>query len=148
MSGGLLVFGIFIFMAVVMLWANWYTKKHKTKLDAGQIIIAVFAVIMAALFFTIKNMGKREKALMIKDVALRSVVKAITGDAHKPYFKDMHLADGRYLPMPEAMNESLQIGDSIYKNAGDNFYTVINSKTKAATKYPVKIHERVWGRRE
>jgi hypothetical protein len=86
-----------------------------------------------------------EKDNIIKNVALSTTIKNITFDTHKPYFKDMHLADGKHLPMPEAMNNTLQIGDSIYKNKNEKFYTVVNASTKKRTVYEVKTHERILG---
>ena len=58
----------------------------------------------------------------------------------------MILADGQHLPMPETMNSTLQIGDSIYKTKGEKFYTVINFKTKLKTQYAVATHVRVLGK--
>ena len=142
----MLVYGIFIFMVGIMFWTNWYTKKHKTKINAGQIVIAVFTVIFISLYFIFKNMGTSERDKIVKNISLKTTVEKITFDPHKPYFKDMSLADGQFLPMPEAMNNSLQVGDSIYKTKGENFYTVINFKTKTSTTYEVKIHERVLGK--
>ena len=58
----------------------------------------------------------------------------------------MTFADGQFLPMPEVMNNSLQIGDSIYKIKGEAFYTVINFSTKIIKRYPVGIHKRIIGK--
>ena len=45
--------------------------------------------------------------------------------------------------MPEAMNNEVQIGDSIYKIKGDNFYSVVSFKTKIKKQYFVSTHLRV-----
>ena len=58
----------------------------------------------------------------------------------------MTFADGQYLPMPEAMNNLLKVGDSIYKNKGEDFYTIVSAITKVTTKFSVKVHERVLGK--
>lgn len=138
----LLMVGLFILMVIVMIAANYYTKKYKTKITGSQIIIYFFIFITVVIYFLIKNMAVNEKDGIIKNVALNTTVIAITFDTHKPYFKNMHLADSRYLPMPEAMNTVLQIGDSIYKNKGEKFYTVVNSITKSRKNFDVKVHHR------
>ena len=84
-----------------------------------------------------------KKKNIIHTVALNTTITNITFDTHKPYFKDMTLADGQYLPMPEAMNNEVQIGDSIYKIKGDNFYSVVSFKTKIKKQYFVATHLRV-----
>ena len=58
----------------------------------------------------------------------------------------MTFADGQFLPMPEAMNNSLQIGDSILKSKEEVFYTVINLNTKISTRYLVPTHKRILGK--
>lgn len=99
--------------------------------------------IFIAAYLVLKSQGNDEKEQLIKDIVLKTVVTNITFDSHKPYFKDMTLADGQSIPMPETMNKTLQIGDSIYKTKGGNFYTVINLKTKIVSNYEVKVHQRV-----
>ena len=139
----LFMLGVFIVIAAVMIAAKWYTKKYKSKLNFTQIIIGFFIILIFSAYYFIKNLGSDEKQNIIENVTLKTTVANISLDSHKPYFKDMTLADGQHLPMPEAMNTTLQVNDSIYKNKGENFYTVINAKTKIASKYEVKIHERI-----
>ena len=146
MSGSVLIFGIFAFMVLVMIFAVWFTKKYKSKLDGGQIIILVFLIIMVAVFFYIKNMSKVATKQIVDTVELKTTVTQITFDPHKPYFKSMTLADGQYIPMPEEMNGKLQIGDSIYKSRTENTYTVVSHLTKTISKYAVKSHSRTLGK--
>ena len=58
----------------------------------------------------------------------------------------MTFADGQFLLMPEAMNNSLQIGDSIHKIKEELFDTVINLNTKISTRYLVATHKRILGK--
>jgi len=143
MDGGTLMLLIFIFLVATMLTAKWYTTKYKSKLNFTQIIVIVFGLVIGGFYLFIKSLSSNEKENIVQDVSLKNTVTAITFDPHKPYFKSMTLDDSQYLPMPEAMNEALQVGDSIYKNSGESFYTVVNFKTKVRINYPVKVHERV-----
>ena len=139
----LIIFGFTIFIATVAIFLQKYKLNHKTNFDVGAIIIGIFFVLIAVAYYFIKSIGGDERERIIKNITLQTTINTITFDKHKPYFKYMTLADSQYLPMPEAMNNTLQIGDSIYKNRGENFYTVINAKTKTISKYEVKIHERI-----
>ncbi|MBC7485989.1 MAG: hypothetical protein H7282_04485 [Cytophagaceae bacterium] len=134
---------LFIFLVAVMLTAKWYTQKYKPKISFTQIMLITFALVGGGFYLMIKNMGADEKTNIIQNVSLKNRVTAITFDPHKPYFKSMTFDDGQHLPMPEAMNKVLEVGDSVYKNKGDSFYLLVNSKTRLKTKYSVAIHERV-----
>ncbi len=146
MSGTVLIFSIFGLLVFIVILANWYTKKHKSKLDPGQIIIAVFALLMVAAFIFIKNLSKTETRKIVDNVELQTIVSQITFDPHKPYFKKMILADGQYLPMPEEMNGRLQVGDSIYKKKKEVTYTVVSHLTKTISIYKVKANTRTLGK--
>ncbi len=144
MSAGILF--VFLLIVFTAFFTKWYNNKYHKKINTGSVIIAMSLTIFAGAYLVLKSQGNSEKENLVKNVQLKTVVTNITFDSHKPYFKDMTLADGQYLPMPEAMNTTLQIGDSIYKNKGDEFYTVVNAKTKDITKIAVKVHERVLGK--
>ncbi len=139
------MFFIFLLIVFTAFFVKWYNDKYNKKLNIGRIIIIVCLTIFTGIYFVIKRQGTDEKATIIKNVELKTVVTNITFDSHKPYFKDMTLADGQYLPMPEAMNNLLQVGDSIYKIKGGAFYTIVSAASKATTKIEVKVHERVLG---
>ncbi len=137
------VFLLIVFTAFFIKWSN---DKYDKKMNIGIVIIGLGLSIFVVVFLILKFGGDKEKENIIQNAALKTIVTNITFDSHKPYFKDMTLADGQYLPMPETMNSKLQIGDSIYKNKGDEFYTVINFKTKLKTQYLVAAHTRILGK--
>ena len=143
MNGAILMVLIFVFIVSIAVGLMWYNSKYNMKIDIGTAIIVLFVLIGVAFFVLIKNMATNEKQSIVTNVALKNTVVEIFTDTHKQYFKSMKLDDGQILPMPEAMNAVLQPGDSIYKNKGDNFYSVVNSKTKARRNFDIKVHERV-----
>lgn len=134
---------LFVFIVAIMLAAKWYTQKYKPKITFTQIMLITFALVGGGFYLMIKNMGADEKTNIIQNVSLKNTVTAITFDPHKPYFKSMTLDGGQHLPMPQGMNDVLQIGDSVYKNKGEAFYTVVSLKANMRTKYDVQVHERV-----
>ncbi|TDG36253.1 hypothetical protein EZJ43_09625 [Pedobacter changchengzhani] len=139
----LIMFGLFFFMVAIMITANWYTKKYNTKISFFQIVMFFFALIFGGFWFFIKQISSSEKDNIVKMVALKNTVVGIYNEPRKAYFKEMKFDDGRALPMPEEMLGIVQIGDSIYKNKGDDFYTIVNSVTKKSNNFKVKVHERV-----
>jgi hypothetical protein len=142
----LAMFFVFLFIVFTAFFLQWYNDKYNKKVNIGGITIAICLTVFGVVFLYLKYGMTGEKENIIQNVALRTIVTNITFDTHKPYFKDMSLADGQHLPMPENMNSTLQIGDSIYKNKKENFYTVVNAITNQKTAYEVKIHERVFGK--
>ncbi len=144
----LIMMGIFFLLAAIMLTAYWYTKKYKSKIGFTQIMLFVFALFIAGAYFFIKNLGNNEREKIVKNIMIKSVVTRISFDTHKPYFKNMTLADGQYLPMPENMNNVVLVGDSIYKNAGENYYTIVSSTNKTTTIFKVKTPTRILGKQQ
>ncbi len=142
--GGMLFFFLSILFLVLII--NWYNEKYHKKINIARVVVLICLTAFGIIFVILKSFGSDEKQKLIQDISLKTVVTKITFDTHKPYFKDMQLADGQNLPMPETMNGVLQIGDSIYKIKGENFYTVFNPITKMRRKFEVKIHERVLGK--
>lgn len=139
---------LFFFLSIVFIafFLQWYNDKYHKKVNIGGVIIAICLTLFGIVFLYLKYGMTGEKENIIQNVALNTTVTNITFDTHKPYFKDMTLADGQNLPMPEGMNKTLQIGDSIYKKKKEKFYTVVNAVTKKSEVYEVKIHERVLGK--
>ena len=133
----------FLFILFTVFFIKWYNDKYNKKINIGTVIIALSLTFFGAVFLVLKFGMNTEKENIIKNVALSTTVKNITFDTHKPYFKDMILADGQHLPMPEVMNNEVQIGDSIYKIKGDNFYSVVSFKTKIKKQYFVATHLRI-----
>ena len=140
------MFFIFLWFAFMAFFIKWYNDKYTKRLNIGSIVLLLCLLIFVAAYVVLKQQGADEKANLIKNVQLKTVVTNISFDAHKPYFKDMTLADGQYLPMPEAINETLKVGDSIYKIKGEAFYTIVSTASKVTTKIAVKAHERVLGK--
>lgn len=138
-----MMFLIFILIVATALSVMWYNKKYGKKINVGYVIILLFISIATVFFVAIKNMASGEKERVIKNISLQTIVVEIYMDPHKQYFKNMILDDGQVLPMPEAMNGILQVGDSIYKIRGQSFYTIVNSKNNARTRFDVKVHERL-----
>jgi hypothetical protein len=139
---------LFFFLLIVFIpfFLQWYNDKYHKKVNIGGIIIAICLTFFGIVFLYLKYGMTGEKENIIQNIALKTTVTNITFDTHKPYFKDMTFADGQYLPMPDGMNNTLQIGDSIYKNKKENFYTVVNTITNQKKAYEVKIHERIFGK--
>jgi len=139
---------LFFFLSILFtaFFIMWYNDKYDKHINTGTVVMVLCLAAFAIIFLYLKNIGSNEKDEIVKNTTLRTVVTNITVDTHKPYFKDMALADGQFLPMPEAMNSTVQIGDSIYKIKGEKFYTVVNFKTKTPTQYPVATHTRVLGK--
>lgn len=140
------MFFIFLLIAFTAFFIKWYNDKYNKKLNIGSIVLVLCLIIFAAVYLVLKQQGVDEKAALIKNVQLKTVVTNISFDTHKPYFKNMKLADGQYLPMPEAMNKTLKVGDSIYKIKGEAYYTIVSAASKIITKIEVKVHERVLGK--
>ena len=136
----------FLFILFTVFFIKWYNDKYNKKINIGTVIIAFSLTFFGAVFLVLKFGMNTEKENIIKNVALSTTVKNISFDTHKPYFKDMTLAEGQYLPMPEAMNNEIQIGDSIYKIKGDNFYSVVSFKAKIKKQYFVATHLRVFSK--
>ena len=141
--GILFVFLLIVFTAFLI---KWHNDKYNKKMNIATVVIVLSLAIFGCAYLVLRQQGTNEKAALVKNIQLKTVVTNITFDPHKPYFKDMILSDGKYLPMPEAMNKTLQIGDSIYKNKGEAFYTIVSATTKNITKVEVKIHERILGK--
>ena len=133
----------FLFILFTVFFIKWYNDKYNKKINIGTVIIALSLTFFGTVFLVLKFGMNTEKENIIKNVASSTSVKNISFDTHKSYFKDMILADGQHLPMPEAMNNEVQIGDSIYKIKGDNFYSVVNFKTKIKKQYFVATHLRI-----
>ena len=79
---------------------KWYNDKYNKKINIGTAIIALSLTFFGAVFLVSKFGMNTEKENIIKNVALSTTVKNISFDTHKPYFKDMTLAEGQFLPMP------------------------------------------------
>ena len=139
----LIMVGLFLVIVAIMLLANWYTKKYASKISFFQIVLFAFILICGGFWFFIHKMSSSEKNNIIQTVSLKNTVADIYNEKRKPYFKEMKFDDGRTLPMPEEMNNILQIGDSIYKNKGEGFYTIVNAVTNKRSNFDVKVHERV-----
>ncbi len=139
---------VFVFLLIIFtaFFITWYNEKYNKKINTGRVIIIMSLSIFCIVFLFLKLDGNDERQKIIKNIELKTVIANITFDTHKPYFKDMTLADGQFLPMPETMNNKVQIGDSIYKMTGEHFYRVVNYKTKISTKYTVTTHIRVLGK--
>lgn len=135
----------FMFVLFSVLTMHWYNSKYHKKVNVSRFVLLFCLASFGGIYLFLKNSGSDEKQQIVKNVYLKTTLKNITFEDRKKYFKDMQLTDGQILPMPEAMNNLVKIGDSIYKNKGDSFYVVINNKTKTKTKFAVKIHERVLG---
>ncbi|MEO7046989.1 MAG: hypothetical protein ABI091_16930 [Ferruginibacter sp.] len=139
----LIMVGLFLVIVAIMLLANWFTTKYKSTLNYFQIVFFSFVIICGGFWFFIHKMSSSEKNNITQTVYLKNKVVDIYNEKRKPYFKEMKFDDGRTLPMPEEMNNILQIGDSIYKNKGEGFYTIVNAVTNKRSNFDVKVHERV-----
>ena len=142
MDGVTLMVLIFVFIVTVALGFTWYNKKYGRKINVGTVIILVFASVATVFFFAIRKMSSTEKENIIKNISAKTTVVKILTDSHKPYFKDMQLQDGQILPILEIMNAELQVGDSVYKTKGENFYSIVNAKTKSRKNVEVQVHHR------
>ena len=142
-TASLMILFLFLIIVFTAFFIKWYNDKYKKTVNIGTVVIFLCLSLFSMAFIFLWFGGSKEKNNIEQNVALKTLVINITFDTHKPYFKNMTLADGQYLPMPEAMNNELQIGDSIYKIKGDNFYSVVSFKTKIKKQYFVATHLRV-----
>lgn len=142
-TASLMILFLFLIIVFTVFFIKWYNDKYKKTVNIGTVVIFLCLSLFSMAFIFLWFGGSKEKNNIEQNVALKTLVINITFDTHKPYFKNMTLADGQYLPMPEAMNNELQIGDSIYKIKGDNFYSVVSFKTKIKKQYFVATHLRV-----
>ena len=115
---------IFLFLIIVFIafFIKWYNDKYIKTLNIGRAIIISTIAVFCIAFIALQSIVKKEIESITKDQEFQTTITDIVFDNHKPYFKSMILADGRYLPMPETMNNQVQIGDSIYKLKMQNFY--------------------------
>lgn len=142
----LIMFGAFAILLAIVIAIRWFNKNHTFQINPVRIILLLFALLILGAWLFFKNRTTSEKTAIIQNTSLKNKVVDIKWDKRKPYFKDMKLDNERWLPMPEEMNDVLQVDDSIYKNAGADFYTVVKAKTKSRRDFKVKIHERVMGK--
>jgi hypothetical protein len=141
-----MIFFIFFIVVFIAFSIKWYNQKYKKNNNASLVILIPMLSIFGIVFLILKFGNDQEKDKIIQNIALKTTITDITFYRHKPYYKDMMLSDGKYLPMPESMNYKVQIGDSIYKIKGEKFYTIVNHLSKTRTIFEVKTHKRVLGK--
>ena len=141
---------IFFFLTVffLVLFLSWYNQKYNRKINISTVVVVFCLTVFVCVFLFIKQMGINEEQNIIKNIELKTVVKNIIFDTHKPYFKEMVLDNKQTLPMPEAMNDQLQVGDSIFKNKKEDFYTVVKGVTHDKQIYKVKVNMRILGKQQ
>ena len=101
---------LFLFLIIVFtaLFIKWYNNKYCKTVDIGSVVIVFCLSLFSIAFLFLWFGSSKEKNNIEQNVALKTLVTNITFDTHKPYFKDMTLAEGQFLPMPEAMNNEVQ----------------------------------------
>ncbi len=139
---GVCILYFFLIIVFTAFFILCYNDTYNKKVNGASTILTICLMFFGVLYLVLKFGFAEEKENIINNIVLQTTVTNISWDTHKPYFKDMSLADGQYLPMPEAMNSILQVGDSIYKKKKEKFYTVVNAKTKQKSTYEVKVHNR------
>lgn len=130
----------FLFVVLLALFLYWYNQKYNRKVNIFIVVLILFSIGVGSTFVILNQSVNLEKQDIIKNLSFKATVKNIIFDKHKPYFKDMVLSTNEILPMPRAMNSTLQIGDSIYKNKNQNQYTVINHITHEKKVYIIKMN--------
>ena len=144
-TASLMMLFLFLIIVFIALSLKWYNDKYIKTLNIGRAIIISTIAVFCIAFIALQSVVNKEKESIIAEVELRTTITNIFFDNHKPYFKNMMLADGRYLPMPETMYNKVQLGDSIYKLKKQNFYTVV-SIDKIYKHYPVAANSRILSR--
>ncbi len=104
--------------------------KLQTKLIIGSVILFGFIFFLGV--FTMDNdyqdsILKEEGNGKIKLIREPTIARKVT-------YKLLELEDGNTFKISNSLVETVHIGDSIYKNKGENFYNLVDSKTKEIRK--------------
>ena len=103
--------------------------KHIPKILIGFFVIIAFFGI--GIIIKLANMDKED--FLTKEIKSK-VISIRQGYKGKPNYKIMELQDGQSFTIPKTMLDILQIGDSVYKTKGNDFYIFVDSKTKERKK--------------
>jgi hypothetical protein len=103
--------------------------KIQKILIGGFIFIAIiFAIFILKLAYD----GKKD---WVENTAIQSkIVDIYQGDKGKPNYQIMKLESNQSFAIPKNMLSKLQIGDSVFKNKKDDFYTFKLLKNKELIK--------------
>jgi hypothetical protein len=99
-----------------------------------RIIIGLFVALALVGVGIIIQLANTDKEAFLPKEIKSTVILIRQGYKGKPNYKIMELQSGQSFTVPESMLYVLEIGDSVYKNKGEDFYTFISSKTKKIKK--------------
>ena len=99
-TASLIILFLFLIIVFIALFIKWYNNKYHKTVDIGSVLIVFCLSLFSIAFIFLWFAGSKEKNNLKKNVVLKTLVTNITFDTHKPYFKDMTLAEGQFLPMP------------------------------------------------
>ena len=95
----LMILFVFLIIVFTTFFIKWYNDKYNKTVDIGSVVIVFCLSLFSIAFLFLWFGSSKEKNNIEQNVALKTLVTNITFDTHKPYFKDMTLAEGQFLPM-------------------------------------------------
>lgn len=104
--------------------------KLQTKLIISVVILFGFIFIFGV--FTINK--EYEKTILKEEGNGKVKLIREARQGRKVTYKILELEDGNTFKIDNSLVETVNIGDSIYKIKGENFYNLIDSKTKKIRK--------------
>lgn len=102
------------------------------------ITMAVLALVAFLLIIVLKEIAQDEEEYFITEEIKSKVIAIREGYKSRPERRKMELESGQSFTIPKAMRDILQIGDSVYKTKGENFYIFVDSKTKERKKVNIR----------
>lgn len=95
----------------------------------NKIILGFFILILVFIGVTFKIAKKDEVNWVANTATYSKVVDIYGGYKGKPRYQIMQLSDSQRLTIPENVLGKLSIGDSVFKEKGDEFYRFKLMKT-------------------
>lgn len=88
-----------------------------------RILIVIFASLTVAFVFFIMKLMQNDEQEWVTNVVIQSEIDTIyQGYKGKPDYQIMLLKSGQSFAIPSKVLHKLSIGDSVFKNKGENFY--------------------------
>lgn len=100
-----------------------------------KILIGVAAVFSLFIVIAILSQNKSYKEAVLNEDG-HGIVKLIRDaqEGRPVNYKIIELENGETFKISKSLVETVNIGDSVYKNKGEEFYTIVNYKTKESRK--------------
>lgn len=104
--------------------------KNSTKFIVGVLVffMIIFGVMIAKLNTSNTNTILNEEG----NGKIKRIREAQEG--RQVTYKILELENGNTFKISNSLVETVHVGDSVYKNKGEEFYTIVDSKTKEVRK--------------